>query len=434
MKRNENDYKKTKTDVFCELLFWVGVPVVVGICCLFFSLTAKASGTESTAYFPMTQNANNLIPDTYYDYIYQQLDGDNYNFCIYYRYDAYNSKYFYFYRYPKTDTGMVCFEISNNGYQFTPYRIGTLSLFGGEIQVPYTFAYNNIVYYAGPLGYWESPQSNLYNTNIDYRSNYKVWTSNNENTRSVALKYGYELPPDFDITGHAVPPDTFESPVYTTGHSHPQNVPPTYTVNNYTWTTYTPPTVDTSSLENLVKSLIDITKYNAEYLKDNLHNEFTNLITNLKGLFDYIGQTIDYYGDLIISNIQNGITTFYNNMANLVTGIKDGIGFITQPLDMTAVTYSIGQTSLMSDVGSIGTIKTEAFGVFNSVDEPQTFKIPLDLRSITMLGQTQITYIDLGWLADARPYIRAFMWVAVTFGLLYSIIIDIPTMLRSGAK
>ena len=122
-------------------------------------------------------------------------------------------------------------------------------------------------------------------------------------------------------TGHATAPDSFEDPVYNTGHARPTQVPQ-LTINNYTWTTA--PTPDFSTLENTAKSIYNI----LSWLGSNLLGEFSNLITNLGNIGNYIGSTIQYYGNLIISNIQNGIQNFYDNMVSLFEPIADAVNKI----------------------------------------------------------------------------------------------------------
>lgn len=433
MKKRKSPHNEITLDRILHFAMYSTWFLILLFCLLVFKCTSHASSGDNTAYFPMGQNDNNLISDEILSYIESQIDATNNYYALCYRYDAYDSKFFWFYTFPKTtENAGVYFEIYNNGYQFRPYQSGNVTVSGGELQIPYHMQWCNKSYYAGALNYWGVQNSSLYDNTKSYVSNYRVMTSNNDNA-SVVLKYGWELPPDFmHDTSHATPPDTFESPVYTTGHTPPTNVPPTYTINNYTWTTYTPPTIDTSNAETLLESIYNAIVYNGQYLKDNIHGELTNLVDNIGGFFEYIGDTIQYYGNLIISNIQNGITTFYNNINSAIVGIGDAVGYITQPLDMENLTNAVNSTHIWGDVGTCTSYASDAFGIYGTVAEPNTFKIPLDLRSISLLNITQVYYIDLSWLDDAKQAIRAFIWCIVTFGLLYSVIVDIPNMIRSS--
>lgn len=438
MKMIKSFLKFLKSKDFKEFLtIFISGLILIALCFLVYKCPVKASSGDNTAYFPMGQNDNGIINSNDVQWFESQYNSNDTKYYVlkFYQYSSNNRyKNIWFMYYDKSSTGSVCGEINNNGYQFSFYKAGTVI----GLNVGY-FMYDNqnhqyyiVRGYGDALSYLANSVSSLYSTSQDYVSNYRVMTNNDDNATTV-LKYGWELPPDFmHDTSHATPPDTFESPVYTTGHTPPTNVPPTYTINNYSWTTYTPPTIDTSNAETLLESIYNAIVYNGQYLKDNIHGELTNLVDNIGGFVEYIGDTIQYYGNLIISNIQNGITTFYNNINSAIVGIGNAVVYITQPLDMDNLTNAVNSTHIWGDVDTCTTYANDAFGIYGTVAEPNTFKIPLDLRSISLLNITQVYYIDLSWLDGAKSAIRAFMWCVVTFGLLYSIIVDIPNMIRSS--
>ena len=132
-----------------------------------------------------------------------------------------------------------------------------------------------------------------------------------------------ELPPVVpDFTGHAVPPD-FDGldPVFNTGHSKPSSVPQFRGWSNYTWSNYTPPTFDDSSVVNAIESVGDIIEYTGEYLVNNIGGAINNLGSNIKGFFEDLGNIFIYYGSLIIDNIQNAVTNIYDNFVVLLEPI-----------------------------------------------------------------------------------------------------------------
>lgn len=431
MKKRKSPHKEVNLDRFLQFAMYSLWLLILLLCLIIFKCTTHASSGDNTAYFPMEQNANGHFTASQLALIDSYFDTENNYFFV--RYDATYTNYTscYVIWYPKTNTNGVYGEILSNGHQFSLYYSG--SLVGSTIRNARLNNNGTVNLYTTTFVYaFQNINSSAYDTNCDYYSNFKLLT-NNTDTATTVLKYGWELPPDFlHNESHATPPDTFESPVYTTGHTPPTNVPPTYTINNYTWSTYTPPTIDTSNAETLLESIYNAIVYNGQYLKDNIHGELTNLVDNIGGFVEYIGDTIQYYGNLIISNIQNGITTFYNNINSAIVGIGNAVGYITQPLDMDNLTSAVNSTHIWGDVDTCTTYANDAFGIYGTVAEPNSFKIPLDLRSISLLNITQVYYIDLSWLDGAKSAIRAFMWCVVTFGLLYSIIVDIPNMIRSS--
>jgi len=234
------------------------------------------------------------------------------------------------------------------------------------------------------------------------------------------------------LTGHATPPEEFHNPFFNP-NSHaqpPEEVPPQVTINNYTWNTYNPPAIDDTDIISTLKSLIYVVNYLMGWLKDNISGEFQNLLSNLSAFFDYIGQTIQYYGGLIIDNIQNLITTFYNNMVSLVEDIAEKIAYISEPFDSSALTDAFESMQIYEDYDRCGQLIDDAFGFFDDISEPQSFTIPIDLRGITLLHQTRILYLDLGCINSAKSAIRAFMWTVTTFGLLYTVIDSIPDYIQ----
>lgn len=174
---------------------------------------------------------------------------------------------------------------------------------------PYGFAYST-----ANIKDMTEPVENAY---FIYKAQIVSYSTTSVYVNSSSNKKVITLGSDEIISGIATPPDPFNSPEYEVGDTPPTTVPPSYTYNTYNWYTYNPPSIDNSTIESLLESLIDSVGYLGEYLTDNLQQEFSTLYGNLSGFFQYIGKTIQYYGNLIVDNIQNGLKTFYNNMVSL---------------------------------------------------------------------------------------------------------------------
>ena len=238
-------------------------------------------------------------------------------------------------------------------------------------------------------------------------------------------------------TGHATAPDSFEDPTLATGSNHtlPHEVPESPTINNYTWITYNPPAIDTSTIESLLESLIYVINYLAGWFRDNLAGEFQNLISNITGLIEYIGETIQYYGGLIISNIQNGIETFYNNMVSLFEPIAATINYISEPISGTIIYDNISGTSLVSNITSINTALTSFQTSFENLSEPSSFTIPIHLENLPVayFGNQTTQYIDLGIIGSTeKGLIRTFMWALVTYSLFITIVDSVSNYINGG--
>ncbi|WP_407454114.1 hypothetical protein [Methanobrevibacter sp.] len=238
-------------------------------------------------------------------------------------------------------------------------------------------------------------------------------------------------------TGHATPPGEYDNPTSTTDHDLPREVPHYPIVNNYSWTTYNNPTVDTTNLESLIESLIDIVLYNFNYLFSNLSGLFNNLLSNIKGFFEYLGSVIEYYGGLIISNIQNAITTFYNNMVSLVESISGAITsiyeFLTNPLDTAQLNSQLNNSSFVSAIRTTETQISSFFGIFSNISQPDNIIFEIDLTELWFNGG--VAYLDFSIISPILPFIRLVLGCI----LLYSLIVTIVTNINSyiggnGAK
>lgn len=396
---------------------------------LFCSMQVKAS----ESYFPMQQNENGNIPQYIIDYFNDNYAEDYFIVLRWWGHNAsFNEDYIYFIMFPKTNDFMLYGEILNNGYQFSLYNVGNniggLSNgymgFRNGSQSDYWNGGQNITG-------WQSLNSSLYDSGTDFVSNFKIWTSNNESNRSVVLKYGADE--EVIDVGHAVHPH-FDGlhPHYGNTVTPPDEVPPTYTINNYSWTTYNNPSVDNSSTDALLESIFDILSYNAGYLKTNISNEFDNLILNLKGLVDYLGETLQYYGDLIIDNIQNGIQNLYDNMAALVQPIYEKVAeltdLVTNPFDSEEFEEQLNDStfysSLDTTITSISTFGTS----LTHATEPENLTLTLNLTSIGW-GTAEI---DFNWLKPFRNIIRLIIGCVLIYWLAIEVITGLNNVIGSG--
>lgn len=417
-------------DKYLEKIIIFSWIIFLFICLFLLSFTSHAE----EVYFPMSQNANGLFTDFDIQTIESYYDSENYNIFAYFSGYApgYGTrmKNFYIVRFPKDQEteANIYGEIYSNGYTFSLYAYSNPVLTYGYLQI---LEQNWTYPYSASMSNFQNIPSNIYNTDIDYVSNFRVYTTNTKEV--TVLRYGSDNP-IVDL-GTAILPGPFIDPIYSTGDTPPSQVPPSFTINNYTWTTNNPPSFDSSSVEAGLESLGDIISYQIGWISDNLHGEFTTLTGNLKGLFDYIGKTIQYYGNAIISSINNGIQNFYDNMLNLVQPIFDKISYITQPIDGTVIYDNISTTSLVSNISTINSCLSSFQSSFNNVSEPESFKIPIHLENLPIdyFGIQQVQYIDLGVLGSTeKGLIRTFMWALITYSLFITIVDSISNYINGG--
>ena len=257
------------------------------------------------------------------------------------------------------------------------------------------------------------------------------------------LIFGYITSPVIN-NGHATPPGIHQNP-YFNPNSHaqpPQEVPPQITINNYTWTTPTPPAFDDTGIIEGLESLGNIFNYLIGWLLENIVGLVQNAMGNIKALFEYIGENIQYYGGLIISNIQNLIDTFYNNMVSLVEPIAENIGqtkeeitdikeFFTKPLDTQELDEQLGNSSFVTAYNGIKTEITDFFGQFSDIDEPQTIVWEIDLTDLWFNGG--VSYLDFSIIAPVLPFIRLVLGCILIYELIVTIVTNINTYIGGNS-
>ena len=424
-----NWFDKNKFFEKLLILTWV---VFLFICIGLLSFTSHAE----SSYFPMNQNDNNNIPESYYSIFDTYLDTENYYVVIRNGEIFSDGLGFWYVRYPKQDDYGIFGEVNSDGHSFSLYNFGSsnTNYTNGRLSITYDGQVYHNVYNQNPFTNFMNVESSLYSTSYSYISNFKIYSNNNPDTQIVILKYGPD-PVEPDI-GHATHPH-FDGlhPHYGNTVTPPDEVPPTYTINNYSWTTYNNPPVDNSSTDALLESIFDILSYNAGYLQTNISNEFDNLLNNLSGLISYLGETLQYYGDLIIANIQNGIQNFYDNMVSLVEPIFEKLDYISEPIDGTIIYDNISSTSLITNYNSVNTALTSFKTSFDNLSEPSSFTIPIHLENLpsAYFGNQTTQYIDLGVIGSTeKGLIRTFMWALITYGLFITIVDSVSNYINGG--
>ena len=90
-------------------------------------------------------------------------------------------------------------------------------------------------------------------------------------------------------------------------------------IDDYLPTLPSQPSIDNSTLETLIESLIDWLKW-----------AYNGLTDTIKGFLNYIGDTITYSAQKIIDNIKNGINNLYQNFKSLFEPLLNALSSLTQ--------------------------------------------------------------------------------------------------------
>lgn len=446
--------KMKRSSLLRVLYFPCLAALMVTVFLLTFSVNVFAAGNEPDSYFPIDQNENGLIPDDIIEYFESTYSGD-YNYIV--RFWGYNSSFNEYYVYmllvPKENDFSLFGEISNNGYQFSIYNVGSVST--GIINGYLGFRSGNVSdFWNGGqnISGWQGLNSSKYDSSVDYITNFKLLT-NNTSSASPVINFGSEPSFDMPTLGHAKPYDPLNIPIFGTGLVPPHAVPIPFVPQSHSWGNYTPPTFDSS---DPIKSLYDITNYNFGYLKDNLTGSINTLGSNIAGMGNQISSTIQYYGGLIVDGINNGIKTFYNNMVSLLEPIT--VPFLTivamgtdPETGLFSVPY-LTQTLFMPDVGDMAEIMAanDSLHIINNVDrivdkvwlaETSIIKtihnvIPVKkfhIPSCYFHGQQIGDFdIDFSWFEFYKTYTDVIIGTFLVIGWIYWFFVSCSHILRYG--
>lgn len=431
--------KKTiNIKIYCFLLLFAWF-----LFCLMFSFKTKASSPfplpyyvdyYKDSYFPTfnTDQLNSVLPSGYDLYWISEPD-PNYSDFVFYLYAvAYNDPFV-------LKNHELNATVNYEDFDFTTdYVVFTSNVYCRRFYI------NNSGVNAWGNGYTVSNVAVLGRdstsiNSLGYTPNVP-FLCNHDFTLNGALIFTNGTPPQPPIGQiHAVPPD-FDGnhffphgsgvAVYPNNTTQPSTVPPTYTINNYTWTTVNTPPVDTSSVEALIESEITVINYLFGWLSSNLSGEFANLTNNIKGLVDYIGETLQYYGDLIIANIQNGIQNIYENFEALVEPIattlneiqskfNDFVELFTNPFDEEEFEEQIENSSFFTNYNAIIDNCEEISEIFDYAEEREHFSLYISFENPFADSEHKIisSEINFDWLVPLRSVYRPFIWVCVLIEL-----------------
>lgn len=331
----------------------------------------------------------------------------------------------------------------------------------------------------------DTDYSDLYLANyqhIQYRSNDgSPWYYDNIWEGNFTLRlFGGNIIPDFvsgdfyDSTDNLILTTESVDPVIDSGHaSEPVDNHGHYIEdgngnripkpNKPTPTVFTPPsiqfpTVDTSSLEKLLESLIDLVQYFISYIGGVISGWFSNLLSNLDNWFDYVVQSFNYAVNNIVGAIKDLAQTFYNNMVSLFeplyeffNGVATFFNNLVQ-LGMDGDSFSLStffynllvpdpedfaESLLDLDIHHIvplaRIVKTKFVSIFDSFYNLTPTKVFL-LPSFTWHGHTYNLTMDFSWYDDYKVYGDTIITGFLVIGYIYWFVLQLNTMFRGGSS
>lgn len=300
-----------------------------------------------------------------------------------------------------------------------------------------TYNYNGSNQYDGRVNLFGN-QSTIIRDSGNYTINYPFLMIGNDNIYDLSGNYvivtnNAPYSPNVPTQGHATQPTNNPNNFINGSNGQPITRPTQPTINNYNWTTYNAPPIDTTSLESLVESLIDNVVYGFEYLKDNLQGEFSNLINNIQSLINYVVLSLENGFNKVIQAIQDIMTDLYNNFVSLFEPITEQLAYITQPFDSSNFESQLNNTSAMNILNVCNTSFDTFKSTFSNVSEPESYILQLDfnmpsspfLSSYIVDGE-----INFNWLIPLKSVYRPLLWILFIAFAFISILTNIGNYLK----
>lgn len=162
---------------------------------------------------------------------------------------------------------------------------------------------------------------------------------------------------------------------------------------------------------------------------------FSNLLSNLKNFVQTLKDTITNGFKNLVDNLTSLFKPFFDNITALVNKIKEKIEYLTEIPTPDTITDLIEDTQIYGCIESLKTNITGFINSFSSVQEPDTYAIPVhleNLNNILLFRNLQTEYIDLGILDPVKSLLRLFIAALTTYGLILTIIDSIANYINGG--
>lgn len=170
-------------------------------------------------------------------------------------------------------------------------------------------------------------------------------------------------------------------------------------------------------------------------LLSNIKNFFSNLFNNLKSWLQGLKDEIRNGFQNIVNNLTSLFKPFFDNITSLIDKIREKIAYITEIPSVNDIVSIFDNSTTFNIISGFTSNVTSFVSSFASVQEPETFTIPVHLENIdiSLLPRLQTFYIDLGVINSVKSLLRAFVTAFITYGLVITIIHSLGNLLKGGS-
>ena len=396
MEMMKND-KKFKIKI---VLLWVFAFIVI-----IFMMSIRSYAASDQDYFPMLQNKNGHFTDFDKQSIENYFDSENnYIFAYFGGYaPGYGTrmKNFYVYYFPKNGDQTFYGEKFNNLYQFSVYGTNISNNNARFFQIlDQGWTYD----YSSSLSYFQNLTSSNYSSDIDFVSNFQVYTNNNTDTRQIVLIYddGVTVPEGDTAREDMEQPD----------------------IDNYIpdWTNT--PSFDNSSVENALNSVFNAITWlggnikdtitgTGKFIGDTIRWSTQKVLDTIRGKIDEVKNTISTAIGNVISTINGTLTSIQSAFNNFKTGFENFADLFIHPFDEEEFEDQIENCQLISQYNELMDNCDDIRAIFNNAVERDYFVLYIDFENPFADSEHKIIHsqISFTWLKDYRSTYRPFLWL-----------------------
>ena len=434
--------KRINKKEFIEWLFIILSGILINaLCVLLFSCSAKAESPNPLPYIVANENISGYNDMWYIINIYNPWEDLGYfktrynNGDDFFGYDYYEGGYHCWAIYFPNENFDYSFTLSEDYEDFDMTSNSCQMTFSN---VSYFKGYFSGIAFYGSLVTWNDATSH----NVRFFNGSNKGDGNTLVPNISTSNYLYDDDEYQVVFGFGNP----ERPIIPTGHAtqpinNPDNIingldgnripkPTAPTINNYSWTTYTNPTIDTSTIETLLESIFNTLSYNFSYLFTNLGGLFTNLISNIVNEFNFVVDSIYYVSNNIVSAIQDFATDFYNNMVSLFESIAETIQAINNkieevadlfinPFDEEEFEEQMENSDFLNAYNELMDNADDIRAILNNAEERDHFSLYISFENPLATTNHRIiqSEISFDWLVPLRSVYRPFLWVCTLIEL-----------------
>lgn len=237
------------------------------------------------------------------------------------------------------------YDYLSNTIDVYNYGAGTIEFkWDGRVRGPYTFS--SVINLLGNTSTIDISQGSYTPRFPFYMSGNDVLTPNGN---VIIFTNNAPSVPDEFQTGHAIAP-SYDSDTIIDAGLHPNHLPTSPQYTTYYITNYQAPAIDSSSVENLLRSIWDVISYTGQYIITNVGGFFNNIWNNLSLAFGYIGDLLSYLFGRVINTIKQSLNNLFENFRDLFQPVLNSFANM---INIFNTLYNLGLNDGVFDIPTL---------------------------------------------------------------------------------